>query len=188
MKPPSRNTTGQVRIIGGTWRNTRLPVPDADGLRPTSDRVRETLFNWLMPALPGARVLDAFAGSGALGLETVSRGAASAVLVERDRALAEGLRAVVARLEATDRVQVVNADVLVWLGGQPPGGFDIGLVDPPFAGAAWDAVLPAIDRVLSPDAWLYVEAPVDRRLALPGWYVHREGATRDVRYAVWRRS
>jgi len=183
--PPA---AGQVRIIGGHWRNTRLPVVAAAGLRPTSDRVRETLFNWLLPVLPGACVLDAFAGTGALGLEAVSRGAASALLVERDRALSEGLREVVSRLGATDRVQVVQADVLTWLGTQPGAGFDIAFVDPPFADGVWERALPAIDRVLSPHAWLYVESPVDRGVALPGWHVHREGATRDVRYALWRRS
>ena len=101
---------GRVRLIGGRWRGTRLEVPAIAGLRPTSDRVRETVFNWLMPALPGARVLDLFAGSGALGLEAVSRGAASAVLVERDRELASALRAVATRLPGGDAVTVVEAD------------------------------------------------------------------------------
>ncbi len=78
---PREGAPGRVRIVGGRWRGTRLDVPEVDGLRPTSDRVRETLFNWLQPALPGARVLDLFAGTGALGFESVSRGAASAVLV-----------------------------------------------------------------------------------------------------------
>ncbi|NUO77664.1 MAG: 16S rRNA (guanine(966)-N(2))-methyltransferase RsmD, partial [Lysobacter sp.] len=95
MNKPSAGRTatapGRIRIIGGRWRGTRLDVPDAPGLRPTSDRVRETLFNWLIPALPGARVLDLFAGTGALGLEALSRGAAAATLVERDPALAAAL-------------------------------------------------------------------------------------------------
>ena len=112
---PSARTgaPGTVRIIGGRWRGTKLPVPDIDGLRPTSDRVRETLFNWLMPALPGSRVLDLFAGSGALGLEAVSRGAAQAVLVERDPAQAAGLRAVAERLQAGDQVQVAQDDAVL---------------------------------------------------------------------------
>ena len=97
--------SGQVRIVGGRWRNTRLQVPELPGLRPTSDRVRETLFNWLMPKLPGARVLDLFAGSGALGLEAVSRGAASAQLVERDPQLAAALRGVVGKLGAGTQVE-----------------------------------------------------------------------------------
>ena len=112
---PAQGGAGQVRIIGGRWRNTRLQVPQLDGLRPTSDRVRETLFNWLMPKLPGARVLDLFAGSGALGLEAVSRGAASAQLVERDPVLAAALRATVTRLDAAAQVSVDSGDALQWL-------------------------------------------------------------------------
>ena len=95
---PMNTAPGKVRLIAGRWRGTRLDVPASPGLRPTSDRVRETLFNWLAPFLPGARVLDLFAGSGALGLEALSRGAAEAVLVERDAALAAALRATLARL------------------------------------------------------------------------------------------
>ncbi len=86
----SKGREGAIRIVGGRWRGTRLLVPDIDGLRPSADRVRETLFNWLMPVLPGARVLDLFAGSGALGLESISRGAAAATLVERDAGLING--------------------------------------------------------------------------------------------------
>ena len=93
---PRPASPGSVRIIGGHWRGTRLPVPDRPGLRPSSDRVRETLFNWLQPVLPGARVLDLFAGTGALGLEAVSRGAAHAQLVEADAGLAQALPAVMA--------------------------------------------------------------------------------------------
>ena len=115
MKPASRTEAGKVRIIGGRWRGTRLSVPSSPGLRPSSDRVRETLFNWLMPVLPGARVLDLFSGTGALGLEAVSRGAASAVLVERDAALAQALRDVSTRLSAQDQVEVVQAEAVGWL-------------------------------------------------------------------------
>src|SRR5690606_37808430 len=126
--------TGDVRIIGGRWRGTRLPVTDAAGLRPTSDRVRETLFKWLMPVLPGARVLDLFAGSGALGLDALSRGAAEAVLVERDPAAAATLRDTVQRLQAP--AQVVEADAIRWLGSSAAaaaGLADIAFVDPPFS-------------------------------------------------------
>src|SRR5688572_7879345 len=97
-RPPVAAAVGQVRIIGGKWRGTKLPVPLSPGLRPSSDRVRETLFNWLMPRIGGARVLDLFAGSGALGLEAVSRGAGQATLVERDAGLAGQLRESVAKL------------------------------------------------------------------------------------------
>ena len=106
---------GNVRIIGGHWRGTRLPVPDVDGLRPSADRVRETLFNWLSPKLPGMRVLDLFAGSGVLGLEALSRGAHEALLVERDPRLVESLHASVARLQAGDQARVLHADALALL-------------------------------------------------------------------------
>lgn len=186
--PHAGAATGTVRIVGGHWRGTKLPVADRDGLRPTSDRVRETLFNWLQPMLPGARVLDLFAGTGALGLEAVSRGAREAVLVERDPALAASLREVVARLPDGDRVQVANDDALAWL-RRSDARFDLAFVDPPFAAGLWPQVFAALPERLADDAWLYVESPAD---AVPdpgaGWRLHREGRTRDVRYALYRRG
>ena len=185
---PAGTTPGTVRIIGGHWRGTKLPVADLAGLRPTSDRVRETLFNWLQPMLPGARVLDLFAGSGALGLEAVSRGAREAVLVERDPALAENLRQLAARLPDGDRVQVVCADALAWL-RDAPGAFDLAFIDPPFAANLWQPALDAVGGRMVDDAWLYVEAPHEADAAPgAGWRPHREGRTRDVRYAVYRRD
>ena len=186
--PRAAAPTGTVRIVGGHWRGTRLPVADRDGLRPTADRVRETLFNWLQPMLPGARVLDLFAGTGALGLEAVSRGAREAVLVERDPALAASLRAVVARLPDGDRVRVANEDALAWL-RRSDARFDLAFIDPPFAAGLWAPVLAALPERLADAAWLYVESPAD---AAPdpgaGWRLHREGRTRDVRYALYRRD
>jgi 16S rRNA (guanine966-N2)-methyltransferase len=180
--------SGSVRIIGGHWRGTKLPVADVAGLRPTLDRVRETLFNWLQPMLPGARVLDLFAGSGALGLEAVSRGAREAVLVERDPALAASLRQLAARLPDGDRVEVVCADALAWLRGAH-GAFDLAFVDPPFAADLWRPSLDALGERMTDDAWLYVEAPHGTDAApAAGWHPHREGKTRDVRYAVYRRG
>ncbi len=185
----SRSSTGQVRIIGGKWRNTKLPVPLAPGLRPSSDRVRETLFNWLMPRLGGARVLDLFAGSGALGLEAMSRGAAHATLVERDAALARQLRESVARLGAQGQVEVVQGDALHWLGQRPSGLADIAFIDPPFADGLWEAVLAGLGPHLAADAWLYLESPAGQTLRLPpGWLLHREGGTREVRFALYRRA
>lgn len=188
VKPASARPPGAVRIIGGEWRGTRLPVADHDGLRPTADRVRETLFNWLQPMLPGARVLDLFAGTGALGLEAVSRGAREAVLIERDPRLADGLRQLAAKLPGGDRVQVVCADALTWL-RTAPGGFDLAFVDPPFAGDLWDPALAALHCQLLETAWLYVELPVDSATAPgPDWRAHRTGQTREVRYALYRRG
>ncbi len=186
---PGNGQAGVVRIIGGHWRGTRLPVADLDGLRPTPDRVRETLFNWLQPMVPGARVLDLFAGSGALGLEALSRGAAEALLVERDPGVAERLREAVERLHAGDRAHVVQADALSLLRTPLHGRFDLVFVDPPFAAGGWARVLELLAPWLSADAWLYLESPP----GTPGpdpqvWRPHREGSTREVHYALYRRA
>ncbi|HEY5782943.1 MAG TPA: 16S rRNA (guanine(966)-N(2))-methyltransferase RsmD [Lysobacter sp.] len=186
---PHAPAPGKVRLIGGRWRGTRLEVPDIAGLRPTSDRVRETLFNWLMPVLPGAKVLDLFAGSGALGLEALSRGAASAMLVERDPALAAALRTLAARLPGGEAADIVQADALAWLATPPTQAFDLAFVDPPFAAGLWSAALDRLMPWLAPAAWLYLECPHDAGVGLPeGWALHREGQTQDVRFAVYRRQ
>ena len=179
---------GKVRIIGGRWRGTRLPVAGTAGLRPTSDRVRETLFNWLTSILPGARVLDLFAGSGALGLEALSRGAREALLVERDRDTAESLRQTVARLGAEAPAQVVVADAPAFLRAPVHGRFDIVFLDPPFAAGLWPALFAALPPWLADGAWVYVESPVEAEpVPGAGFGLHREGRTREVRYALYRR-
>lgn len=175
-----------MRIIGGRWRGTRLDVPAAPGLRPTSDRVRETVFNWLLPYLPGACVLDVFAGSGALGLEALSRGASSALLIERDPRLADALRATLARLEGGGRGTVLTGDALALL-AEPRGRFDIVFVDPPFSGALWARTWRAISTALAPGALVHVEWPVDADPDVPSsWTLHREGRSREVRHALYR--
>ena len=182
-----RRPPGSVRIIGGRWRGTRLPVADQPGLRPTSDRARETLFNWLQPVLPGARVLDLFAGSGALGLEALSRGAREALLVERDPALAEALRASCERLQAGDAAKVLRADALALLRAPLHGRFDVVFVDPPFAAGAWAAVLAQLPPWLADEGLLYLESPADGVPAPgPGWRLHRESSTRDAHHALYR--
>lgn len=186
---PATARPGSVRIIAGRWRGTRLPVPDRPGLRPTSDRVRETLFNWLQPVLPGARVLDLFAGTGALGLEAASRGAARVQLVEADPQLARALADVAARLDPERRVSVHHGDALAFLGTTAEPAFDIAFVDPPFAAGLWPAVLERLPARLAAQAWLYVERPVGQGLELPAeWALHRENHTRQVRYALYRRG
>ena len=188
MKRTSHTAPGFVRIVGGRWRGTKLQVLDRPGLRPSSDRVRETLFNWLAPMLPGARVLDLFAGTGALGLEALSRGAAQAVLVEHDRDAAALLRSTLARLQGGEAGQVVQADAMAWLHAQPDGAFDLAFVDPPFDANLRGGVLPELLPRLAEDGWLYVEAPAsDDDPPPPGWRLHREGRTRDVRFALYRR-
>ncbi|MFN7136952.1 MAG: 16S rRNA (guanine(966)-N(2))-methyltransferase RsmD [Thermomonas sp.] len=186
---PSVARPGSVRIIAGQWRGTRLPVPDRPGLRPTSDRVRETLFNWLQPVLPGARVLDLFAGSGALGLEAASRGAAHVQLVEADPLLAQALAGTAARLDPQRRVAVHQGDALAFLRAHVEAPFDIAFVDPPFAAGLWPAVLELLPARLAARAWLYVESPADQVPELPAeWALHRENCTRQVRYALYRRG
>ena len=164
--PPTRRTAApaggrfEVRIIGGEWRGRKLHFPPAAGLRPTPDRVRETLFNWLQFELAGARCLDLFAGSGALGIEALSRGAGEAVFVERDAVSARAIRDILAQLGCA-RGRVEQVDALAWLERGPPASkpFDIVFLDPPY-GEAWLPVLAEkLERGgwLAPGAWIYLE-------------------------------
>lgn len=191
LRDPMKATSekpGSVRIIGGRWRGTKLPVPGVSGLRPTPDRVRETVFNWLQPVLPGARVLDLFAGSGAFGLESLSRGAREALLVENDARACEALRATVARLAASAEAHVHQADALALLRAPMHGRFDIVFLDPPFAARSWEPALAALQPWVGDDAWLYLESPRDHVPPVPpDWIPHRESSTREVRYALYRR-
>lgn len=160
--------TGKIRIIGGQWRGRKLVVPDRAGLRPSSDRVRETLFNWLQAHVAGARCLDLFAGTGALGLEALSRGASRAVFVERDGRLAEALREVSNAWPGAERMRVVEADALAWLDAcREP--FDLVFVDPPFAERLHARVLERLggDR-LAPGGLVYVEHGGDDEEPAPG--------------------
>jgi len=176
---------GQVRMIAGTLRGSKLPVPDHPGLRPTGDRVRETLFNWLQHDVGGARVLDLYAGTGALGFEAASRGAAEVVMIERDAALAGQLRASAERLKCAN-VRVETIDVLGWLSATPSVRSDLVFIDPPFDAGLWDATAQALDRKLAGPAWVYVERPPRAGFTPPaGWRLHREGRTRDVNFALY---
>lgn len=154
----SRSLPHQVRIIGGQWKRTRLEVPDRPGLRPTPDRVRETLFNWLGQDLTGWRCVDAFAGTGALGLEAASRGAADVLLVEAEGALADALRAVVKRLEAGN-VRVQRGNALTVLPSLPAASVDLVFLDPPFDAGLFDQALAAARPALAEPGFLYLEAP-----------------------------
>lgn len=178
-----------LRIIGGSLRGSRLAIPDVADLRPTPDRVRETLFNWLAPIIHGARCLDLYAGTGALGIEALSRGAASCRFVERDARLAQNLRDVLQRLDVRAAV-VDQADALQVLRGAATP-CDLVFVDPPFSGGAWDDVIAALEQGswLADGALLYVESPAAAP-AVPGagWAVHRQGRAGDVAYALYRRA
>ncbi|WP_018871752.1 16S rRNA (guanine(966)-N(2))-methyltransferase RsmD [Thioalkalivibrio sp. ALJ16] len=170
----------RIRIIGGAWRRRWLPVPAVGGLRPTADALRETLFNWLQPRLPGARVLDLFAGTGALGLEAASRGADTVLLVERDARAAAQLEANCDTLGA-GQVRVRRDDALRVLADPPPEGrpYDLVLVDPPFHKGLVAPVLAALRASgwLHPDSCVYVEIEAEADLgflAADGWRVERE--------------
>ncbi|HEV2538934.1 MAG TPA: 16S rRNA (guanine(966)-N(2))-methyltransferase RsmD [Frateuria sp.] len=183
-----KGTPGRIRIIGGTLRNSRLDVPDLPGLRPTPERVRETLFNWLAPVLAGVRALDLCAGTGALGIEALSRGAASVRFVERDPHAAQALRQNLARLKAEGGTVAV-ADAQVFLDG-PPEPFGLVFMDPPFAADLWAALARRLEDNgwLAAQAWIYVESPRDHAPVLPRhWALHREGRAGEVRHALYRR-
>jgi len=176
-----------VRIIGGEWRRHWLSVPADGTVRPTADRVRETLFNWLQPRLPGAHCLDLFAGSGALGIEAVSRGAAHATLIERLPAVAAHLARNIGKLQASPRIQVLERDAVHFLTTSPAMTFDIVFVDPPYASDLAARVLPLLAADwLTAGALVYLEgARTGPRIALPeGWRMMRESQTRHARYGL----
>jgi len=179
---PRTSGRNRVRIIAGKWRSRIVKFPAAAQLRPTPDRVRETLFNWLGQRLDDLACLDLFAGSGALGFEAMSRGARRVVMVERDRAIAEGLREAARSLEA-EGLDVEQGDALAWLarGGER---FDVAFVDPPYASDLAVQALGLLPSRLNPGARVYVEsaAPLS-----PGarWRVLREDRAGAVRYALY---
>ncbi len=179
-----RKKPNELRIIGGKWRGRRIRFPPRPGIRPSPDRVRETLFNWLAPVVEGSRCLDLFAGSGALGLEALSRGAAAATFVESDPTAVEQLRETVSTLTA-EKAVILQADALGWLNG-PPQRFDLVFLDPPFGSGLLAEALRKLDSGgwLSPGAYVYLEAPArDGPPSLPaGWRLHRSGKAGAVGY------
>ncbi|HEX7341077.1 MAG TPA: 16S rRNA (guanine(966)-N(2))-methyltransferase RsmD [Rhodanobacteraceae bacterium] len=189
---PGRRTSapGRVRIIGGELRGSVLAVPDRPGLRPTPGRLRETLFNWLQAHVVGARCLDLFAGSGALAVEAISRGAGQACLIERDADLAAALQTNLARLRRQDLAQVLVADALSLLAASASQSFDIVFVDPPFAEALWDRAMALLEAQgwVASRAWIYLEMPVGTHVDPPSaWLPERETVVGDVRGRLYRR-
>jgi 16S rRNA (guanine966-N2)-methyltransferase len=185
MKPAS----GRIRIIGGRLRNSRLNVPDLPGLRPTPERVRETLFNWLAPTIAGVRALDLCAGTGALGIEALSRGAGTVQFVEPDGAAAEALRGNLTRLKADGGV-VSGLDAGRYLQGTPQP-FGLVFLDPPFALNLWTSLAQQLELRgwLTASAWIYVESARASAPVVPAnWMLHREGQAGEVRYALYRRT
>ena len=180
---------GEVRIIGGAWKRSKLPVADRPGLRPTPDRVRVTLFNWLGQDLTGWRCLDAFAGSGALGFEAASRGAAEVVLLERDRTLAASLERSRERLQAS-QLRIATTDAIAWMARCEPARFELVLLDPPFEANLFEPALQAASRLVTPGGWVYLEA--DRSfdahaLATHALALHRHGRAATVHFHLLRR-
>ena len=179
----------EVRIVGGAWKRSKLRVLDRPGLRPTPDRVRETLFNWLGQDLTGWRCLDAYAGSGALGFEAASRGAAEVLLLERDRALVQALDEARERLKAS-ALRVEAADALSWLPRCAPGRFELVLLDPPFDAGLAEKSLAAAAPLLVPGGFVYLEAGAftpDEAFAALGLAPHRAGRAGAVRFQLARR-
>jgi len=167
--------THEVRIIGGEWKRTKLAVADKPGLRPTPDRVRETLFNWLGQDLTGWRCMDAFAGTGALGFEAASRGAKEVTLVEQDSALVAQLKRVQTQLQASN-TQIVRGDGVAAIKHVDAASLDAVFIDPPFDSVLFEAAVQAAGRAVALDGFVYLEAPVlwtDAQLESAGLKVHR---------------
>ena len=192
MKPAAggRRPPAEVRIIGGQFKRSKLPVADKPGLRPTPDRVRETLFNWLGQNLSGWRCLDAFAGSGALGFEAASRGAASVVLLERDGELARQLLACQQRLKA-QMLRVESVDALAWMRRAAPASWELVFIDPPFDAGLFEPALRAAAPLLVPEGLMYLEAPEpwnEERLAPLGLRLRKHGRAGAVHYHLLQRD
>ena len=200
-KPDTRSSTARVsrgprartlRIIGGSWRGRTWRFPEGE-IRPTPDRVRETLFNWLAPGIAGARCLDLFAGSGALGLEALSRGAARVVFVEQAARTARELRETLARFggERAAAAQVQHQDAARYLQGTPEA-FDVVFLDPPFAAGLLAPVARQLEAGgwLRPSALIYAECPAREPLpGLPaGWLLAKSGRAGEVGYHLLRRT
>lgn len=186
-RPTKKSYPGSIRIIAGQWRGRRLPVPESEGLRPTPNRVRETVFNWLRPWLPGARCLDVTAGTGSLCFEALSQGADRAVLVESARVAVQALKDNVERLK-TDKALVIEKNALAYLKGDPEA-FDIVFLDPPFN----SDLIQQCSRLLSkgwvkPGGLVYIEAPASMSpLPIPpSWEMMRSKKTGEVGYHLAR--
>ncbi|MCL4316019.1 MAG: 16S rRNA (guanine(966)-N(2))-methyltransferase RsmD [Gammaproteobacteria bacterium] len=178
----------QLRIIGGTWRGRKLRFPEIETLRPTPDRVRETLFNWLAPIIAGAYCLDLYAGSGALGFEALSRGASGVVMVDSDARAVARLREH-AHILHTSSAEIIQADMLTYLAAPPPRAFDIVFLDPPFRQGLIAPACEALEKHgwLKPGATVYLEAEADYAPQLPdSWRIIKSKQAGQVGYHLAR--
>jgi 16S rRNA (guanine966-N2)-methyltransferase len=189
-----RKRPGFVRIIGGEWRGRRLPVADLPGLRPTGDRARETLFNWLQPHIRGAVCVDLFAGTGALGLEACSRGAAVVTLVENSPLAVQALRAALVKLQAPGPgagLYLEKADALQWLQAREPRSLDIVFIDPPFGSRLEVQALTIIDSgdLVGPGGLVYIETARNAPPVHPGlgWEIARDKTLGEVRMLLLKK-
>lgn len=165
----SARKSGQLRIIGGDWRSRRVEFEAGEGVRPTPDRVRQTVFDWLAAHIEGARCLDLFAGSGALGFEALSRGAAHVTFVEAGRGQANAIAASLRKLDAASRAELYVGDALAQLPGLVPA-YDVVFLDPPYASDLLARVLPLLPRLLKPEARVYIEWSGSAQPPLPAGY------------------
>jgi 16S rRNA (guanine966-N2)-methyltransferase len=180
---------GEVRLIGGQYKRTKLPVAKHPGLRPTPDRVRETLFNWLGQDMTGLRCVDAFAGTGALGFEAASRGASDALLIESEAKLLAQLQTIKTKLKA-DAVRLQRGDGIAILKALPPASVDVVFIDPPFDAPIFDKALAAAAHAVTAQGAIYLEAPkawVDADLVDWGLEVVRAGKAGKVHYHLLKR-
>ena len=186
-KDKKKSSAGQLRIVAGIWRSRLLQIADVPGLRPTPERIRETLFNWLAPKIHGAKCLDLCAGTGALGLEALSRGAGEVVFVERSAVAFETLKSNIALLGGPN-AEVLNVDARRYLNGPSTRAFDIVFLDPPFAADLYDELCRLLveQRWLADDARIYIEMDKDQpELSLPpGWQVLKNKTAGKVRYML----
>jgi len=181
---PATGPRGKLRIIGGRWRGSRIAVPEGVALRPSGDRVRETLFNWLAPRLPGAHCLDLFAGTGVLGLEALSRGAAACCFIEREPRLVSELRRNAGRLGAAG-AEILEMDALRYLAGERRP-YDVVFLDPPFGAADIGKLCTLLAAGwLASDALVYIETSRDEAPALPpGWDWRRRKTAGGVSFGL----
>lgn len=191
---PRAAETSTVRIIGGEWRGRKLSFPEIESLRPTPDRVRETLFNWLQSYLPGARCLDLFSGSGALGMEALSRGAASVTFVDQAAEVVSQLRSNINLLKAQN-AEIIAASALNWVDSRLPdqeARYDLVFMDPPFHKGLVAPICEMLEQrsLLREEAMIYIET--ERSLALdnlpPNWTLHREKTAGQVAYRLFIRQ
>ncbi len=191
-KPTSQQTKGEVRIIAGRWRGRKLPVLNSQGLRPTGDRVKETLFNWLMPYIEDSCCLDCFAGSGSLGFESLSRGAKQVTFVELDKTVINQLKQNLISLKCDEKqADVINQNSLEWLKkAQKTPRFDVIFLDPPFHFGLVERTIALLaqNNWLEQDALIYIETEKDKPLNIPeNWVLLKQKITGQVCYRLYQK-